>query len=176
MNEVQNDPNFLIEKNVRLVNKIIRKYMNRVSLSEDEIRSIANEGLVKAAHTYNPQKAKFSTHACVTMSGAVTHDIQAKKQKKRSLYRTVSYYSELSNKNKDTNSELIEVIPLEDDFTYVIVEDFLNRLKENEKQVLRGMLNGDRNVEIARDMGYSLEGIRRIKKKIKEKYSNLYGR
>lgn len=55
--------NVLVERNLRLVAHIAKKYKDTTEESYDDLISIGTIGLIKAINTFNVERAKFSTYA-----------------------------------------------------------------------------------------------------------------
>lgn len=63
--------NTLIERNLRLVAHIIKKYYSN-SRDQEDLFSIGSVGLIKAINTYNPHKgARFATYASRCIENAI---------------------------------------------------------------------------------------------------------
>lgn len=71
--------NILIERNMRLVAHIVKKYINTTQEQEDLI-SIGTIGLIKAINTFDPEKgSRLATYAARCIDNAILtngHDLQ----------------------------------------------------------------------------------------------------
>lgn len=171
--------NVLIERNLRLVAHIMKKYYAQVSDQEDLI-SIGTIGLIKAINTYRPEKKiKLATYASRCIENEILMHFRA--QRKSSHDVSLSDYIETGTDGAALS--LMDVVSQEED----MAETFCNReqarlvgdlvdtcLTEQEQQVIlmRYGLQGHRPLrqrEVAKATGISRSYVSRIEKRALEK-------
>ena len=171
--------NVLIERNLRLVAHIMKKYYAQVSDQEDLI-SIGTIGLIKAINTYRPEKKiKLATYASRCIENEILMHFRA--QRKSSHDVSLSDYIETGTDGAALS--LMDVVSQEED----LAETFCNReqaqlvgklvdtcLTEQERQVIcmRYGLGGSsplRQREVAKATGISRSYVSRIEKRALEK-------
>lgn len=72
--------NILVERNLRLVAHISKKYKDTTEESYDDLISIGTIGLIKAINTFNIEKAKFSTYASRCIHNEILMCLRAKQK------------------------------------------------------------------------------------------------
>ena len=171
--------NTLIERNLRLVAHIMKKYYAQVSDQEDLI-SIGTIGLIKAINTYRAEKnIKLATYASRCIENEILMHFRA--QRKSSHDVSLSDYIETGADGAALS--LMDVVSQEED----MAEEFCNReqvqlvgkllntcLTEQERQVIcmRYGLDGynpQRQREVAKATGISRSYVSRIEKRALEK-------
>ena len=171
--------NILVERNLRLVAHIMKKYYAQVSDQEDLI-SIGTIGLIKAINTYRPEKKiKLATYASRCIENEILMHFRA--QRKSSHDVSLSDYIETGTDGAALS--LMDVVSQEED----MAETFCNReqmqlvgelvdtcLTEQERQVIlmRYGLGGYsplRQREVAKATGISRSYVSRIEKRALEK-------
>ena len=168
--------NILIERNLRLVVYIARKFDNSGVGIEDLI-SIGTIGLIKAVGTYDPEKnIKLATYA----SRCIENEILMFLRKSVNRRREISIDEPL-NRDGDGNELLLSDIlgtepdsvirPLEDDVDRRLLRSALARLGDREREIIcmRFGLEGKREMtqkEVAESMGISQSYISRLEKRI----------
>ncbi len=168
--------NILIERNLRLVVYIARKFENSGVGIEDLI-SIGTIGLIKAVGTYDPEKnIKLATYA----SRCIENEILMFLRKSVNRRKEISIDEPL-NRDGDGNELLLSDIlgtepdsvirPLEDDVDRRLLRAALGRLGERERTIIcmRFGLEGKREMtqkEVAELMGISQSYISRLEKRI----------
>lgn len=166
----------LIERNLRLVVYIARKFENTGVPIEDLI-SVGTIGLIKAVNTFNPEKKiKLATYA----SRCIENEILMYLRRNSKIKAEISFYEPL-NIDWDGNELLLsDILGTENDTVYNLIEDevdkqlllmALKNLNDREKQIvkLRFGLNGTREKtqkEVADMLGISQSYISRLEKKI----------
>jgi RNA polymerase sporulation-specific sigma factor len=166
----------LIERNLRLVVYIARRFENTGIFVEDLI-SIGTIGLIKAINTYKPDRnIKLATYA----SRCIENEILMFLRKTSSLRSEVSLDEPL-NTDWDGNELLLSDIlgtepdcvqrPIEEDADREMLKKAISRLSEREKEIItmRFGLGGAREKtqkEVADMMGISQSYISRLEKKI----------
>ncbi len=166
----------LIERNLRLVVYIARKFENTGVCVEDLI-SVGTIGLIKAVNTFNPEKKiKLATYA----SRCIENEILMYLRRNSKVKAEISFYEPL-NIDWDGNELLLsDILGTENDTVYNLIEDEVDRqllflalknLNDREKEIvkLRFGLNGTREKtqkEVADMLGISQSYISRLEKKI----------
>jgi RNA polymerase sporulation-specific sigma factor len=166
----------LIERNLRLVVYIARKFENTGVCVEDLI-SVGTIGLIKAVNTFNPEKKiKLATYA----SRCIENEILMYLRRNSKVKAEISFYEPL-NIDWDGNEPLLsDILGTENDTVYNLIEDEVDRqllflalknLNDREKEIvkLRFGLNGTREKtqkEVADMLGISQSYISRLEKKI----------
>lgn len=166
----------LIERNLRLVVYIARKFENTGVCVEDLI-SVGTIGLIKAVNTFNPEKKiKLATYA----SRCIENEILMYLRRNSKVKAEISFYEPL-NIDWDGNELLLsDILGTENDIVYNLIEDevdkqllflALKHLNDREKEIvkLRFGLNGTKEntqKEVADMLGISQSYISRLEKKI----------
>ncbi len=142
--------NILIERNLRLVAHIVKKYPN-YQKDTDDLISIGTIGLIKAVNTYNSQKkTRLATYAARCIENEILMHIRQNKKHKSDYYLqdTVGY-------DKDGNE-----VTLQDrvaDSVRSIDEEVETRLEINRLLDKMGSLLSERE-KLILDMRYGLSG------------------
>lgn len=114
----------LIERNLRLVAHIVKKYMNS-GKETDEMISVGIVGLVKAANTYNFEKgSRLATYA----ARCIDNELLMLMRGDRKLSREVSLYDPIGTDKEGNEITLLSILEHED-------EDIIDQL--DKKQSLR---------------------------------------
>ena len=166
----------LIERNLRLVVYIARKFEN-TGVGVEDLISVGTIGLIKAVNTFNPEKKiKLATYA----SRCIENEILMYLRRNSKIKAEVSFYEPL-NIDWDGNELLLsDILGTDNDTVYNLIEDevdkqllflALKNLNEREKEIvrLRFGLNGKREKtqkEVADMLGISQSYISRLEKKI----------
>ena len=166
----------LIERNLRLVVYIARKFENTGVYVEDLI-SVGTIGLIKAVNTFNPEKKiKLATYA----SRCIENEILMYLRRNSKIKAEISFYEPL-NIDWDGNELLLsDILGTENDTVYNLIEDEVDKqllvmafksLNDREKEIvrLRFGLNGTSEKtqkEVADMLGISQSYISRLEKKI----------
>lgn len=166
----------LIERNLRLVVYIARKFEN-TGLTIEDLISVGTIGLIKAVKTFDPtKKIKLATYA----SRCIENEILMYLRRNSKLKSEISFYEPL-NIDWDGNELLLsDILGTENDGVYNILEDevdkqllvlALKKLNVREKEIveLRYGLNGKgekTQKEVADMLGISQSYISRLEKRI----------
>ena len=166
----------LIEHNLRLVVYIARRFENTGIHIEDLI-SIGTIGLVKAIHTFKPDKnIKLATYASRCIENEILMYLR-----KCSAQKTEVSIDEPLNTDWDGNELLLSDIlgtdedmvmkPIEDDVDRQLLMDAVGRLNAREKEIITlrfGLGGGEEKTqkEVADRMGISQSYISRLEKRI----------
>ena len=114
----------LIERNLRLVAHIVKKYMNP-GKETDEMISVGIVGLVKAVNTYNFEKgSRLATYA----ARCIDNELLMLMRGDRKLSREVSLYDPIGTDKEGNEITLLSILEHED-------EDIIDQL--DKKQSLR---------------------------------------
>lgn len=170
----------LIERNLRLVAHIVRKYQNLGEDPEDLI-SIGTIGLIKAVITFDPQKGnRLAAYASRCVENEVLMYLRGKKKSEKD----VSLYEPIGTDREGNEIKLYDVIETEEpDITekihlkeniQILYDKMESELSPREKLVLKlryGLYNGEEYTqrEIATQLGISRSYVSRIEKSAVEK-------
>lgn len=175
----------LIERNLRLVAHIVKKYQYLDEEQEDLI-SIGTIGLIKAVVTFNADKGnRLAAYASKCIENEILMHLRAKKK----TNREISLYEPIGTDREGNEIKLYDIIEAEEDDVpermqlreniqklYKKVE---SELSQREKLVLKmryGLYNGEEYTqrEIARQLGISRSYVSRIEKSAIEKLRNFF--
>lgn len=177
--------NLLIEKNLRLVVHVCKKYSN-VKVDQDDLLSIGTIGLIKGINSFNLEKgSKLSTYVSRCIDNEVLMYLRSIKKLNAEVY-----LNEPIGKDKDDNVITLEEV-LESDGknvedivdTKMKIKKMYNKiksvLKNREKTIieLRFGLKGEKpktQKEIAKMMGISRSYVSRIETKAIEKLAKEF--
>ena len=167
--------NILIERNLRLVAHIVKKYQGAPEEMDDLI-SIGTIGLIKAIHTFDAQKAsRLSTYAARCIDNELLMLLRSKKKSNRevSLYDPIGTYKE---GNEISLLDIIETEPVDVVKNYSLKQDIARlyqllpkvlTTREREIIKLRYGLYGEQELtqrEIAKRLNISRSYVSRIEK------------
>lgn len=168
--------NILIERNLRLVAHVCKKYSNS-NVDQDDLISIGSIGLIKGINSFKPEKgARLSTY----VSRCIDNEILMHFRTTKKLNAEV-FLDEPIGKDKDDNVITLQEI-LENDERSVedsvdlkikiklLYEKMKSILKDRERTILelRFGLNGTKaktQIEIAKELGISRSYVSRIETK-----------
>ena len=166
----------LIERNLRLVAHIIKKYYTQ-SADQEDLISIGTIGLIKAVGTYQPAKSiKLATYASRCIENEILMYLRKIAAQKSELS-----FDEPLNTDWDGNELLLSDVlgtesdlvmrPIEADVDRQLLRQALERLEPREKQIitLRFGLDGRQErtqKEVADQLGISQSYISRLEKRI----------
>jgi RNA polymerase sporulation-specific sigma factor len=167
--------NVLVERNLRLVAHIVKKFSNTRVETEDLI-SIGTVGLIKGINTFNPDRGtRLATYA----ARCIQNEILMYLRSTRSLHSEVHLYDPIGVDREGNELTLIDVLCSDEDMVPDLVGTHLDEQKVRdrvaaltgkERQVLElryGIKTETSQTqrEIARDMGISRSYVSRIEKK-----------
>ncbi|HHU63947.1 MAG TPA: RNA polymerase sporulation sigma factor SigK [Clostridiales bacterium] len=168
--------NILIERNLRLVAHIVKKYAN-TGKDTDDLISIGTIGLIKAISTYDRTKGtRLATYAARCIENEILMTIRSAKKMKNE----VSLQEPIGVDKEGNQISLIDILGTEPDSVIDEVEFKIQLkklykkmgliLKNREKLVLElryGLFNGNNKTqrEIAQMLGISRSYVSRIEKK-----------
>ena len=177
--------NVLIERNLRLVAHIAKKYQSTEIDTEDLI-SIGTIGLIKAVTTFNPVKgSRLATYAARCIDNELLMMLRSRKK----TSREVSIYEPIGNDSEGNEIHLLDLLEIHDpdvveqmnlcENSERLYRYFDTALNEREQKVicLRYGLFGKRELtqkEIAAQMGISRSYVSRIEKKALEKLLDCF--
>ena len=170
----------LIERNLRLVAHIVKKYQTYEEETED-LLSIGTIGLIKAVVTFNPDKCvRLGTYAARCIENEVLMYLRSK----RKSSRDISLYEPIGTDREGNEIQLIDIIETEEEDAHHKVElgEDIRRLYQKveselsprERTVLKmryGLYNEEEYTqrEIAGQLGISRSYVSRIEKSAIEK-------
>lgn len=174
--------NILIERNLRLVAHVSKKYAT-TNIDQDDLISIGTIGLIKGINSFKPDKnIRLATYAARCIENEILMFLRSSKKTKSEVY-----LNEPIGKDKDDNEvTLMEVLEtddksIEDEIDLKmkvkkLYEKMKETLKDREKTILelRFGLNGTKpktQNEIASMMGISRSYVSRIETKAMGKLS-----
>ena len=168
--------NILIEKNMRLVAHMVKKYVTNDRNIED-LLSVGTIGLIKAVNTFNSSKScRLATYAAKCIDNELLMMLRSEKRKARE----VSIYEPIGTDKEGNEISLIEIVKADD---VDVVEEYVLRqniskvfqyidelLTEREKEIiiLRYGLYGHDEItqrELAMKLNISRSYVSRIEKK-----------
>lgn len=179
--------NILVERNLRLVAHIAKKYRNVGEEMEDLI-SIGTIGLMKAVSTFDSTKGnRLVTYAARCIDNELLMMLRAKKK----TSRDVSFYEPIGTDRDGNEISLLDVTcaPVEDFAETMDLSDNIKKLRiyigecltEREKEIimLRFGLSSNREYtqrEIGEKLSISRSYVSRIEKKAIQKLKECYNR
>lgn len=175
----------LIERNLRLVAHIVKKYQPPPEEMED-LLSIGTIGLMKAVVTFDPDKsARLASYAARCIENEVLMYLRGKKKSSKE----VSLYEPIGTDREGNEIQLFDVIEMNEEDVYRRLErkeDVIRLyqqvesvLSQRERMVLKlryGLYNEEEYTqrEIAAMLGISRSYISRIEKSAIEKLRNFF--
>ena len=177
--------NELIERNMRLVAHVAKKYQSQEDEMEDLI-SIGTIGLIKAVETYKEDYgSRLATYAARCIDNELLMHFRAKKK----TSKEVSLYEPIGTDKEGNQIQLLDVVVSEDEDVVELLEQDrkVRRLNEIIPQTLSGRelfiiinrygLYGKKTMtqrEIARKLGFSRSYVSRIEKRAIEKLRQAF--
>lgn len=177
--------NELIERNMRLVAHVAKKYQSPEDEMEDLI-SIGTIGLIKAVETYKEDYgSRLATYAARCIDNELLMHFRAKKK----MSKEVSLYEPIGTDKEGNQIQLLDVVVSEDEDVVELLEQDrkVRRLNEIIPQTLSGRelfiiinrygLYGKKTMtqrEIARKLGISRSYVSRIEKRAIEKLRQAF--
>ncbi len=164
----------LIERNLRLVAHIAKKYQNVDEEMEDLI-SIGTIGLIKAVSSFDSSKGKLSTYA----SRCIDNELLMLLRSKKKISKEVSLYEPIGTDKEGNEINLLDIIESEqidviDRMELAVnlkkLERILQNLEEREKEIIflrYGLATGKEVTqrEIGERLGISRSYVSRIEKR-----------
>lgn len=177
--------NELIERNMRLVAHVAKKYQSQEDEME-ELISIGTIGLIKAVETYKEDYgSRLATYAARCIDNELLMHFRAKKK----TSKEVSLYEPIGTDKEGNQIQLLDVVVSEDEDVVELLEQDrkVRRLNEIIPQTLSGRelfiiinrygLYGKKTMtqrEIARKLGISRSYVSRIEKRAIEKLRQAF--
>jgi len=174
--------NILIERNLRLVAHIVKKY-SVTATDNDDLISIGTIGLIKAITTFDNSKGtRLATYASRCIENEILMQIRSNKKRQNE----VSLHEPIGVDKEGNEISLFDIIENDTDSIVDVVElkmqvkklysKMKDVLKSREKLVLElryGLINGSNKTqrEIAKMLGISRSYVSRIEKKAIKKLS-----
>ena len=168
--------NILIERNLRLVAHVVKKYMS-TGRDMDELIAIGIVGLVKAVNTYNGDKgSRLGTYAARCIDNELLMLLRAE----RKLNREISLYEPIGTDKEGNEISFIDVVEdtSEDMLDQMMLDERIRKmyvaigevLSKREKEIIykRYGLFGHKEVtqkEIGKKLGISRSYVSRIEKR-----------
>lgn len=171
--------NILIERNLRLVAHIVKKYQGTEEISD--LISIGTIGLIKAINTFDSNKgSRLATYAARCIDNELLMMLRAKKKTSReiSLYDPIGNDSEGNEINlldilESSEKDICEQILLDDDKNklYTSFEKILTKREQLIIKLRYGLFGCEETTQkdIAKQLGISRSYVSRIEKKALEK-------
>lgn len=172
--------NILIERNLRLVAHIVKKY-NNVSNDMDDLISIGTIGLIKGITSFDPSKCtRLATYAARCIENEILMSIRAGRKQR---YET-SLHAPIGMDQEGNEISLLDILCTENDTIFdqvdldievrKLYQHIRMALKPREKEILvlrYGLNNQEEKTqrEIAELMGISRSYVSRIEKKALKK-------
>ncbi len=170
----------LIERNLRLVAHIAKKYQSTEAEQED-LLSIGTIGLIKAVVTFNPGKSvRLGTYAARCIENEILMYLRSKKK----MTKEVSLYEPIGTDREGNKIQLYDImeasghdacskVELKENIR-LLYEKVESELSRRERLILKmryGLYNGEEYTqrEIAKQMGISRSYVSRIEKSAIEK-------
>lgn len=177
--------NILIERNLRLVAHVVKRYSGS-GYDSDDLISIGTIGLIKAISTYDIEKnIRFATYASTCINNEMLMLMRSGKKTRNEVYteEPIGYDKEgneinLMNILYSEDEDVLEKLELK--MQVKRLYEFIRKvLKEREKKVIElryGLSNGTEMTqrEIAKLLGISRSYVSRIEKKAISKLSDEF--
>ena len=181
----QEAKHILIERNMRLVAHIVRKYQSMDEETED-LLSIGTIGLIKGVVTFNPDKAvRLGTYAARCIENEILMYLRTRKKSARD----VSLYEPIGTDREGNEIQLFDIIESDADdahekvalgddirLLYSRIETVLSPRERIVLKMRYGLYNGDEFTqrEIAKKLGISRSYVSRIEKSAIEKLRDYF--
>lgn len=175
----------LIERNLRLVAHVIKKYQYLDEDPEDLI-SIGTVGLIKAVMTFNSEKGnRLAAYASKCIDNEILMHLRSKKK----ISKEISLYEPIGTDREGNEIKLYDIIESDEDEVpekihlkenvRKLYDKVETELSQREKLVLKmryGLYNGEEYTqrEIARQLGISRSYVSRIEKSAIEKLREFF--
>ena len=170
----------LIERNLRLVAHIVKKYQTLEEDNED-LLSVGTIGLIKAVVTFNPDKSvRLGTYAARCIENEILMHFRARKKSSREI----SLYEPIGTDREGNEIQLFDIIETDEDDAHrkaelkddirMLYQKVESELSARERLVLKmryGLYNEEEYTqrEIAEQLGISRSYVSRIEKSEIEK-------
>ena len=177
--------NLLIERNLRLVAHVCKKYCN-TNVEQDDLLSIGTIGLIKGINSFNVEKgARLSTYVSRCIDNEILMYLRATKKLNAEVY-----LNDTIGKDKDDNVVTLEEVLENDDKSIEEIVDLKMKIKKLYKKMKDVLKDRERTIieiifglngkkpktqnEIANSMGISRSYVSRIETKAIGKLSEEF--
>lgn len=182
--EAKQAKDMLIERNMRLVAHIAKKYQN-ADEDMDDLISIGCIGLIKAVNTFDDRKGRLATYA----SRCIDNELLMFLRGKRKTAREVSLFESIGQDKEGNEIRLLDIMEQQQPDILDSMECAANRKKlfylmnavltprEREILILRYGLNGKREEtqnEVGARFGISRSYVSRIEKRALQKLGRKF--
>lgn len=164
-------PTKLAEQNYGLVYYVAHRFQN-CDIEFDELVSICSLGLVKAANSFDQQKARFATYAVTVMTNEVLCELRKMRREQR--YRAVSLDETLED-----GCMVLDFVPDKKDcFVYVHMQDTImscvNALTDTEREIVYLLIVDEKTQgQVGDRLGISQSYVSRIYKNATRKMRRI---
>ncbi len=175
----------LVERNLRLVAHIVKKYQN-VDEDMEDLLSIGCVGLIKAIDSFDVEKGRLATYACRCIDNELLMMLRAKKK----YSREVSMFEPIGQDKEGNEIRLVDIIIEQQPFDVVEQMEYRSNVskmkkymdtcltdREKEILVLRYGLGKNRELtqsEVGEMYGISRSYVSRIEKKALQKLKKCF--
>ena len=175
----------LIERNLRLVAHVMKKYQH-LEESQEDLISIGTIGLIKAIITFNPDKNnRLGTYAARCIENEILMMLRTRKK----ISKEVSLYEPIGTDREGNEIQLYDIMEADDtdiqskidlkDDIVLLYDKIESVLSPRERLVLKmryGLYNQEEYTqrEIAEQLGISRSYVSRIEKSAIEKLRSFY--
>ncbi|MDO4439658.1 MAG: RNA polymerase sporulation sigma factor SigK [Eubacteriales bacterium] len=175
----------LIERNLRLVAHVIKKYQS-VDEDPEDLISIGTIGLIKAIVTFDPQKGnRLAAYASKCVENEILMHLRIRKKSSKDI----SLYEPIGTDREGNEIKLYDIIETDEEDIpervhlkeniHKLYEKVENELSQREKLVLKmryGLYGGEEYTqrEVARQLGISRSYVSRIEKSAVEKLRSFF--
>lgn len=175
----------LIEHNLRLVARIVKKY-NSQDRDLDDLISIGTIGLIKAVNTFDEKKGgRLVTYA----ARCIENELLMMLRQEKKLLREVSLYEPIGTDQEGNHISLLDIICTDE---AAMIEQFIHRhylgqlggmvdrlSDPREKEIIikrYGLMGGEPRTqkEVAAELGISRSYVSRIEKRALQKLKECY--
>lgn len=184
VNGDENAKKLLIERNLRLVAHIIKKYYSNYS-EQDDLISIGTIGLIKGVNSFKPEKGtKLATYCARCIDNEILMHFRGNKK----ISQEMSFNEPIDTDSEGNPLTLIDIIAIDD--TIIDDIDTKNKLiklieiikempESREKEIIikRYGLNGLPPLtqrEVAKQLNISRSYVSRIEKKILKEFKTMF--
>lgn len=166
-----------VEEHIGLAKKVAGKMYNKTILKYrveyDDVLQECCVALVKCAKNFDESKGyAFSSYAIKTMEFGCLRMLRDDKFHPKSRSNKDTWGNTFSSLDisvsEDEKISAYDCIGIEEDYSFIDVESFLNKLNERDRKILVLKMEGKTQLEIGKIVGTSQVQISRILRKIKD--------
>lgn len=184
INAAKEAKDILIERNMRLVAHIVKKYQN-IDEELEDLLSIGCIGLIKAIDSFDVKKGRLATYACRCIENELLMMLRGKKKYSRevSLFEPIGQDREgneihLMDVIEQQHCDIVEELTLQGNIKklFQYMENCLTK-REQEILILRYGLGGRKELtqsDVGEQFGISRSYVSRIEKKALQKLKNRF--